>query len=187
MSAQNPVPAMTVENDGTRKWTLNGKLHRENGPAVEWSDGGKTWYRNGQCHREDGPADEYPNGGKYWYQNGRLHREDGPAIEESDGGKSWYRDGVKFRPNMIPPIQPSPQIPSVGVSSSPSPKDALAPEGTPNEHICVICSVNLRNTILIKCRHSVTCVECTDKLKSRKDTCPVCRSEITDAISYFKP
>ncbi len=37
-------------------------------------------YRNerGELHREDGPAIEYTSGTKMWYQNGKLHREDGP-------------------------------------------------------------------------------------------------------------
>jgi hypothetical protein len=37
----------------------NGKLHREDGPAVEYADGSKKWYLNGKLHREGGPAVEY--------------------------------------------------------------------------------------------------------------------------------
>jgi hypothetical protein len=66
-------------------WHLNGKMHREDGPAVENSHGGKAWYINGKRHREDGPAVEYTDGIKYWYINDELHRENGPAIEYSDG------------------------------------------------------------------------------------------------------
>ena len=28
------------------KFGLNGKLHREDGPAIEWADGDKFWYLN---------------------------------------------------------------------------------------------------------------------------------------------
>ena len=35
---------------------LNGKLHCEDGPAIQWSDGCKEWWINGKRHREDGPA-----------------------------------------------------------------------------------------------------------------------------------
>jgi len=55
--------------------------------CCEDEDGTKEWYRNGKLHREDGPAIEYNYGTKYWYRNGKLHREDGPAIEDSDGTK----------------------------------------------------------------------------------------------------
>ena len=32
----------------------------------------KAWYKNGKFHRENGPAIEYSNGNKYWYLNGTL-------------------------------------------------------------------------------------------------------------------
>ena len=56
-------------------------------------DGSKCWYLDGKYHREDGPAIEYPNGTKYWYLNGKRHREDGPAIEWASGTKFWYLNG----------------------------------------------------------------------------------------------
>ena len=43
-------------------WFINGKLHREDGPAVEYADGSKDWYINGIRHRENGPAVEYADG-----------------------------------------------------------------------------------------------------------------------------
>jgi hypothetical protein len=54
------------------------------------------WYLNGKCHREDGPAVEWSNGDKYWFLNGELHREDGPAVEYSDGTKSWYLNWIQL-------------------------------------------------------------------------------------------
>jgi hypothetical protein len=59
-----------VYDDGTKFWYLNGKRHREDGPATEWASGNKAWYLNGKLHREDGPAIEDANGGKEWYLNG---------------------------------------------------------------------------------------------------------------------
>ena len=46
-----------------------------------YPDGDKFWYLNGKRHREDGPAMEFADGPKYWYLNDKRHREDGPAIE----------------------------------------------------------------------------------------------------------
>jgi len=48
---------------------LKGELHRENGPAIEWTSGTKEWWLNGKRHREDGPAIERTNGTKVWYLN----------------------------------------------------------------------------------------------------------------------
>ena len=59
-----------VHENGNKEWYLNGKLHREDGPAIEYADRSKFWFLNGKYHREDGPACEYANGDKYWYLNG---------------------------------------------------------------------------------------------------------------------
>lgn len=34
--------------DGTQMWFHDGKLHRLDGPAVEWSNGVKGWFLNGR-------------------------------------------------------------------------------------------------------------------------------------------
>ena len=85
-----------INKYGSKYWYLNGKLHREDGPAVEYSDRDKEWYLNGKRHREDGPAIEYSDGDKSWYLNGKCHREDGPAVENADGYKAWYLNGKQI-------------------------------------------------------------------------------------------
>ena len=85
-----------VYDNGAKNWYQNCKLHRLDGPAVEYANGDKHWYQNGKLHCLDGPAIERANGNKYWYQNGKRHRLDGPAIEYADGDKSWYIDDVKL-------------------------------------------------------------------------------------------
>jgi hypothetical protein len=90
-------PKLKILPDGTRKWFLNGKLHRQDGPAVERADGSRAWCLNGQLHRQDGPAIEYPNGSREWYLNGKLHRQDGPAIEYPNRSREWWLNGRKFK------------------------------------------------------------------------------------------
>ena len=99
-----------VYTSGDKYWRLNGKFHREDGPAVECSDGEKSWYLNGKLHREDGPAIEWANGEKSWWLNNKLHREDGPAIEYADGDKYWYLNGEglteeEFNERMAPTVE----------------------------------------------------------------------------------
>ncbi len=48
----------SVDENGTIRYSRGGKLHREDGPAIEWEDGGTWWYRNGDLHRIGGPAIE---------------------------------------------------------------------------------------------------------------------------------
>jgi hypothetical protein len=43
---------VNVYRSGTKQWFLNNKLHREDGPAIEWANGDKEWYLTGQRHRE---------------------------------------------------------------------------------------------------------------------------------------
>ena len=89
----NPI----IDKNGDKFWYKEGKCHRDDGPAVEWTDGSKYWYKEGKCHRDDGPAIERANGTKYWYKEGRRHRDDGPACEWADGDKFWYIDGIYIK------------------------------------------------------------------------------------------
>jgi hypothetical protein len=66
-----------------------GKLHRTDGPAIEYRNGNKEWYINGKRHRLDGPAVEQPDY-KAWWINGKRHRTDGPAREWTNGPKVWF-------------------------------------------------------------------------------------------------
>lgn len=81
---------------GNECWFYDNKLHREGGPAETWR-GTERWYRHGQLHREGGPAVIYNNpdfahyGDQEWWQNDELHRVDGPAIIISETGDTcWY-------------------------------------------------------------------------------------------------
>jgi hypothetical protein len=85
-------PILKIDFLGTKRWRLNGTLHRVDGPALEWSDGSKYWFLNGKSHREDGPSDEWSDGSKYWFLNGKCHRVDGPACEWANGDKEWCLD-----------------------------------------------------------------------------------------------
>jgi hypothetical protein len=97
----NITYTVVVDNEGNKRWYHNDKLHRADGPAVEYVDGSKCWCVDGKLHRTDGPAIECVAGNKllgvkYWYHDGELHRTDGPAIEWANGIKAWYLDDVKL-------------------------------------------------------------------------------------------
>tara|TARA_B110000503_G_C7058933_1_gene375765 strand:+ start:856 stop:1116 length:261 start_codon:yes stop_codon:yes gene_type:complete len=64
-------PECKTYPNGTKRWTLNGLLHREEGPAIILYDGTKAWYLNNKCHREDGPAVEWFNGCNEWHYHGK--------------------------------------------------------------------------------------------------------------------
>jgi len=60
-----------VDKYEDKYWFLNGKKHKEDGPAVVTQDGSKGWYLNDKLHRIDGPAIELFDGSKYWFLNGK--------------------------------------------------------------------------------------------------------------------
>ena len=87
-----------IDDGGTKWWYRDGKLHREDGPAVECADGYKSWYRNGKLHREDGPAIEKANGTKQWYLNDKkLTQAEFMARKKSCDGKVVAIDGKQYR------------------------------------------------------------------------------------------
>jgi len=93
---ENNKSICKIYSDGTKNWFRDGKLHREDGPAIECTDGEKRWYRDDKVHREDGPAVELTSGDKYWCRNDKVHREDGPAVELANGTKYWYYRGMEI-------------------------------------------------------------------------------------------
>ena len=75
-----------------------GRRHREDGPAVDFTSGLKIWYRHGEVHRSGGePAMIIPDGTKYWVIDNKWHREDGPAIVRSNGQKHYYFHGKEIK------------------------------------------------------------------------------------------
>ena len=42
------VYTVKVFDSGSKHWYLNGELHREDGPAIEYADGTSAWYLNGE-------------------------------------------------------------------------------------------------------------------------------------------
>lgn len=91
-------PKLSVDRYGNKKWRLNGKLHRTDGPAHETRHGTKEWRLHGELHRDGAPAIERDDGSKLWYQHGKIHREDGPAYEweDDDSFKGWFLNDVEY-------------------------------------------------------------------------------------------
>jgi len=74
-------PECKIGVNGTKRWYLNGNLHRENGPAVEHADGTRYWCLNGYLHREDGPAIENADGTtEYWVNDNYITQLDNKRI-----------------------------------------------------------------------------------------------------------
>jgi hypothetical protein len=83
-----------IDNEGCEYYKT------KDGYRIEYPNGSKYWYVNGKLHRLDGPAVEYPgpngHGHVGWLQNGEYHRIDGPAYEDDNGQKGWYINGKQM-------------------------------------------------------------------------------------------
>ena len=98
----NKKPKKIIKPNGVIEYRLNGRLHREDGPAVINPNNKLIgWYFNNRLHREDGPAIIWPDNYIAWYMNGKPHRSDGPAIIESnilpgDFSIMWFAHGKEY-------------------------------------------------------------------------------------------
>lgn len=71
---------------GCEKWTKNGILHREDGPALI------------KCSINDFCDSQYSRYVKeVWFNNSLLHRIGGPAIIWIDGPLEWWENGIWIR------------------------------------------------------------------------------------------
>jgi len=61
-----------------------------------YPSGSKAWYYNDRLHRLNGPAVEYTNGTKHWYYKGKFHRLNGPAVEFANGDNVYYINGKSY-------------------------------------------------------------------------------------------
>lgn len=88
---------ITVTSSGTlQEWFRYGEKHRTDGPAFVDSDGSQYYYINGKCHREDGPA-RSSKVANIWMINGKVHRIGAPAILYTNGNYNWLSKGVRHR------------------------------------------------------------------------------------------
>ena len=66
----NQEPTKKTNKDGTIFYMLDGKCHREDGPARKFISGTEFWLVDGNFHRMDGPAASYANGYQEWWIRG---------------------------------------------------------------------------------------------------------------------
>ena len=63
-------PTCEIDAYGNKRWYVDGKIHREDGPAIILHSGTKIWWFNGEINRLDGPAIIRPNDKPEWWFNG---------------------------------------------------------------------------------------------------------------------
>jgi hypothetical protein len=89
-------PAL-ISSDGNVVYCKNGNFHRDNGPAIIGKNGNILYFKYGDLHRDDGPAVIHADGQSFYYKNGIVHRDDGPAVIGKNGEFAYYKNGVLHR------------------------------------------------------------------------------------------
>jgi hypothetical protein len=46
-------PEIATYTNGDKEWYLDEKIHRVDGPAIEWTNGNKEWFLNGKDYTFD--------------------------------------------------------------------------------------------------------------------------------------
>jgi hypothetical protein len=70
-----------VNPNGTVFHTLDGELHRVDGPAVAGANGLQFYFQYGKPHRMGGPAIIWPSGNIEYHINGECLHKQGPNHE----------------------------------------------------------------------------------------------------------
>ena len=93
------IEVIRSDQEGKVVYHIKGtyQVHREDGPAIEWSNGYREWRIKNALHREGGPAIEYEiTGLKEWWINGKRHRVDGPAIILPNVKIEWWLNNKQY-------------------------------------------------------------------------------------------
>lgn len=61
-------------------------------------------------------------------------------------------------------------------------KSGYPPFYKEDDPLCVICQDGLADTLLLPCLHSSFCAQCTLKVKSKNNRCPLCRQTILQSL-----
>lgn len=109
-----PVHKTFQTDEGHVGHTRDGKLHSVDGAAaMTYPDGTSWWYHHGKIHREDGPAVQWSNGVSEWWQDNQRHRDQGPAVifpntaaiaPDKRGIKQWWVRGKLIKEEVPPPV-----------------------------------------------------------------------------------
>lgn len=89
---------------------------------------------------------------------------------------SWW--GGRGRECPLPPslLRPLPLV--LGSPLTLGPSVSLQPsdeENSDNSNECVVCLSDLRDTLILPCRHLCLCNSCADTLRYQASNCPICR------------
>jgi hypothetical protein len=92
----------------------------------------------------------------------------------------FLRSVRMMKQQALTPVPSSPQSSNIG------PPDTKLRDHRNYDITCSICMDNIKNIILLPCRHEATCTKCAHHLLNNNKKCPICRTVINNTFKYFK-
>lgn len=74
--------------------------------------------------------------------------------------------------------------PLSSIRSSASSPTSYCSDGLSNRE-CIVCMSEVKDTIVLPCRHMCLCSECANTIRGRSDKCPLCRQGKTTRIIFY--
>lgn len=74
--------------------------------------------------------------------------------------------------------------PLTSIRSAASSPTSYCSDGLSNRE-CIVCMSEVKDTIVLPCRHMCLCSECADTIRGRSDKCPLCRQGTKISIYLF--
>jgi hypothetical protein len=73
---------LSIDRHGSIRWYRDYKLNRDlDFPSAIWTSGHREWYKNGKLHRENGPAVIYEDSEtEYWLNDNRKYTHPSKAL-----------------------------------------------------------------------------------------------------------
>lgn len=100
-----------------------------------------------------------------------------PSVTSSQGrsqGRSGWPEGKDALGAWVPtPGHPGHQVPDA--EGFVSPRQVAEDEVSDNSAECVVCLSDVRDTLILPCRHLCLCNTCADTLRYQANNCPICR------------
>lgn len=76
--------------------------------------------------------------------------------------------------------------PTAAMKSTASSPTSYCSDGLNNRE-CIICMSEVKDTIVLPCRHMCLCYDCANTIRNRSDRCPLCRqgTKVAKVLQYF--
>jgi hypothetical protein len=143
-----------------------------------------TWVHAVHSHRFDLSDPLLRSRWEWVHGKGFFHPGSRPMTMEEFYNFVRPDNNERRHPAHPPPSAPAaPPTPTYPAAPPLGQEEASAPDGTPDDRLCVACLDRPKVVVAVPCGHVSTCVTCA--ATARPQVCPVCRTPVTMMVKTF--